>query len=196
LFLKAFFVLLWQLKTRIMKKPTIISAPIIAALFLLTACGDLFDVVENFYFEHEFHVTSSQQVINEFAVVDMSEKEDLIADYGSKIKKIEIQSVWYWLSEHTGSVDQKFNYLSLNVAKADGSESANIVNLQNVTLSELLSNPTGLSLNEAGIQKLNELIKNGPHRFSLSLNGETNEAPLNFKVVFEFQVKMTANPLN
>jgi len=179
-----------------MKKPTIISAPIIAALFLLTACGDLFDVVENFYFEHEFHVTSSQQVINEFAVVDMSEKEDLIADYGSKIKKIEIQSVWYWLSEHTGSVDQKFNYLSLNVAKADGSESANIVNLQNVTLSELLSNPTGLSLNEAGIQKLNELIKNGPHRFSLSLNGETNEAPLNFKVVFEFQVKMTANPLN
>ncbi|MEE4176743.1 MAG: hypothetical protein V2I46_04465 [Bacteroides sp.] len=178
-----------------MKTPGILFLIVFASLFSLTACEDWLDVKKTFTFEHEFPVTSDDLSFQESEVIDMPLKNSLIKDYGSKIKKIEILEVRYWLTYHEGSETQQYNNISLNVAKADGSDSKNISTLQNVVLSPLLNNPTVLPTNEEGTKKLSDLIKNPPHKLSLKIVGDINEVPVNFKVYFEFDVRMTASPL-
>lgn len=162
-----------------------------------TSCGDLLDVTKSFTFEHEFVVfESNAESFDEAAQVAMTEKESLINDYGSKIKKIEIEEVRYWLKAHNGSGEQMFSSIVLDVANHDGTDTKNIINIQDLVLANLLNNPTVLSFNDQGIKKLEGLIKSPPHNFSLNLSGGANEVPLDFTVVFQFKVKMVANPIN
>ena len=184
-------------KTKIMKSTRIFAIMAAVSLLMFSSCEDLLDVTKTFTFEHEFVVSSvTDQSFEEFAVIEMTEKESLINDYGSKIKKIEIEEVRYWLKAHDGSSTQTFSSIVLDVANHDGTDIKNIVNVQDLVLANLLNNPTVLSFNDQGIQKLSGLIKSPPHKFSLSLSGGVNEVPLNFTVVFEFKVKMVANPIN
>jgi hypothetical protein len=182
-------------KPNIMKTHVTITLIVLTSLFLLPSCNDLLDVTRSFTFEHEFHVTSSDQVFQENVLIDMAMEESLIADYGSKIKKIEIEEVRCWLTSQLGPENQQYNELILNIANDDGSDIKNIFNLQNLVLSELLNNPTALEINAQGIQKLSEKIKTPPHKFSFQLSGNVNETPVNFRMVVELKIKMTANPL-
>lgn len=178
-----------------MKTPATTTLITLISLFLLPSCGDLLDVTETFTFDHEFYVTSSDQTFQKNVVIDMAIEESLIADYGSKIKKIEIEEVRYWLTSQLGPENQQFNEVMLHVANDDGTDSKNIFTLQNVVLSQLLSNPTEMQLNAQGVQKLSEKIKSTPHKFSLNLTGNVNETPVDFIMVVELKIKMTANPL-
>lgn len=178
-----------------MKTTGILFMIVFASMFSLTACEDLMDVEKTFTFEHEFHVTSGELSFHENAVIDMTQKNSLIQDYGSKIKKIEILGVRYWLTYHAGSDNQQYNSIILNVAEVNGSAVENIVSLDNVVLTGLLGTPSVLQAKEEGLEKLSDLIKNPPHKLSFDLIGSVNEVPVDFKVVFEFEVSMTANPL-
>lgn len=178
-----------------MKTPGILFLIVCASLFSLTSCEDLLDVKKTFTFEHEFHVTSDELSFQETAVIDMQQKNSLIKDYGSKIKKIEILEIRYWLTYFDGPENQQYNNLILDVAQADGSEVKNIVTLNNVVLITLQGNPTVLQTSATGLDKLSDLIEKPPHNLSLNLSGSVNEVPLDFKVVFEFEARMTANPL-
>ena len=178
---------------------TFTTLPFIAifGLFLLNSCDeDLFDITETFTFEHEFVVFEQDDSFQEFISINLSQKETLIEQYGSKIKKIEIQEVKYHLKAHNGSQEQKLVNLSLKSANADGSDPRNIVELQDVVLSGLLNNPTVLNVNAQGIQKLNNLIETPPHTFGLFMEAQVDETPADFTVVFTFRTRMTANPLN
>lgn len=173
--------------------------PVLAllGLFLLNSCDDdLFDVTETFTFEHEFVVYENDDSILEFASVDLSQKETLIEDYGSKIKKIEILEVKYHLKAHQGSEEQKVLNLSLFASNPNGTDEKNIADLQNVVLHDLLFNPTVIDVNTAGVEKLGDLIENPPHTFGIKLTGQVDETPADFTVVFSFKARMTANPLN
>jgi len=178
-----------------MKTFGVIALIVLTSLFLLPSCGDILDVTKTFTFDHEFHVTSSDQTFQENVLIDMAVEESLIGDYGSKIKKIEIEEVRYWLTSQLGPENQQYSEVILNVANDDGSDIKNIFSLQNVVLSDLLNNPTFLQMNAQGVQKLSEKIKSPPHKFSFDLNGNVNETPVDFRMVVELKVKMTANPL-
>lgn len=173
--------------------------PVLAllGLFMLSSCDeDLFDVTETFTFEHEFVVYENDDSFLEFESVNLSQKETLIDDYGSKIKKIEILEVKYHLKAHQGSEEQKVINFSLYASNPDGTDEKNIVDLQNVVLHDLLFNPTVLDVNTDGVQKLGGLIENPPHTFGIKLMGQVDETPTDFTVVFSFKARMTANPLN
>ncbi len=178
-----------------MKSSAAITLIALISLFFLPSCGDLLDVTKTFTFDHEFHVTSSDQTFQENVLIDMAVEESLIADYGSKIKKIEIEEVRYWLTSQLGTENQQYNEVMLYVANDDGSDSKNIFSLQNVVLSDLVNNPTVLQMNAQGVQKLSEKIKTPPHKFSFNLSGNVNETPVDFIMVVELKIKMTANPL-
>ena len=178
-----------------MRKSGFVLLVTVASLFSLSSCEDWLDVKKTFTFEHEFHVTSGDLSFQEFVIIEMQNEESLIEEYGSKIKDIEIEEVRYWLTDHQGSLDQQYNSLILDVAEADGSDSRNIVTLQDVVLAPLLGTPAILSTNDQGIEKLSDLIRTPPHTFSLDLAGDVNEVPVDFRVVFEFKIRMTANPL-
>jgi hypothetical protein len=173
--------------------------PVLAlfGLLVLNSCDeDLFDVTETFTFEHEFVVYGTDDSFLEFASVNLSEKETLIEDYGSKIKKIEILEVKYHLKAHQGSEEQKVINFNLYSSNPDGTDEKNIVALQNVVLHDLLFNPTVLNVNSDGINKLAVLIEKQPHTFGIKLEGQVDETPVDFTVVFSFRARMTANPLN
>lgn len=180
-----------------MKTSFITPAVALLGLFMLYSCNEeLFDVKETFTFEHEFVVYENDDSFLEFASVNLSQKETLIDDYGSKIKKIEILEVKYHLKAHQGSGEQKVINLSLNASNPDGTDEKNIVNLQNVVLHDLLFNPTVLDVNADGVGKLATLIENPPHTFGIKVEGQVDETPADFTMVFTFKARMTANPLN
>jgi len=67
--------------------------------------------------------------------------------------------------------------------------------LDPISISALMDAPQALELNEEGLSKLNNLIKNAPHSIRLVLVGEIDEAPADFTVKFDFEGRMVANPL-
>ena len=180
-----------------MKKIKIFPVVALVSLFFFVACDDdLLDVTESFTFETEFVVFSGEPSYNDNRVVDLAQDQSLINQYGSKIKKIEVESVRYWLKAHEGSENQLLEVLTLNVADADGTDVKSIIQLENVVLAQLLNNPTDLSLNSSGVSKLETLAQEPPHQFLYLLEATANEVPLDFTIVFEVTAKMTANPLN
>ena len=186
-----------KLTTHPMKTSFITPVLAIFGLFMLNSCDkDLFDVKETFTFEHEFVVYENDDSFLEFASVNLSQKETIIGDYGSKIKKIEILEVKYHLKAHQGSEEQKLISFNLIASNPDGADEKNIVDLQNVVLHDLLFNPTVLDVNTDGVEKLGDLIENQPHTFGVKLTGQVDETPADFTVVFSFRARMTANPLN
>ncbi len=175
------------------------QATIIVFLFsflLFTGCSDLFDVEETFTFRQIFTVNTDQATFSDSNVFDLAANVDVIDEYGSKIKEVKIEKVEYWLTAFQGSEEQVFQGGSLSVSNTDGSNVTLISAVGEHYLHELLNSPRTMVPGTAGINMLGELAADPPHRFMLHADGEVNEGPLNFVVVFEFTARMVANPLN
>ncbi|TVQ11211.1 MAG: hypothetical protein EA361_12965 [Bacteroidetes bacterium] len=180
-----------------MKKFKILTVVVLSGFLLLQACDDdLFDVSETFTFEHEFVVYSEETSAELTSLVNLSQEQDLINQYGSKIKSIEVQGVKYWLKSFTGSEEQMMNTLQLQVANPDGSDAKTMVQLENIALHQLLNSPVDLPINTEGVSKLEDLVEVAPHSLMYFLDVSINEVPADFTIVFEITAKMTANPLN
>jgi len=168
----------------------------IAGLFLLNSCEDNpLDISEDFTYEQEFQVYTTDTAMMVVEVVDMAAYSDLIDKYGDKITEVSISDVKYWLTAFNGDDDQKILEASVEIANADGSDTTMIAEITDQNLQALLDNPTDLTVNQAGIDKMAELIKESPHTFQLIYNNSCNKGPLDFTVKFQFKVSFTANPL-
>ena len=155
---------------------------------------DLLDITEDFYYENEIEVSTGDSAMTVVDVVDMAAYSDLIEKYGDKIKGIEISEVKYWLTFFEGEDDQEIVEATLKVANGDGNDEILIAEIVNQNLKDLLDNSTDLPIQQAGLDKMAELIKASPHVFQLSFSTTCNKAPLNFKIKFKFKVALTANP--
>ena len=163
---------------------------------MLQSCEDsLLDVNQTFTYSNEFQVISVDSVFSITEVVDLGAQDSLIAEYGDKIKEINIKEVKYWLTAFEGTDDQTIIEAILKVADETGGGLQNIATITNQNLKVLLNTPTPLTVNQDAINSLQELIKNAPHTFQLGYNNSCNTAPLNFTVKFEFTIEMVANPL-
>ncbi len=180
-----------------MKKFKLFTIVILSGFLFLQACDDdLFDVNETFTFEHEFVVYAEEASVQMTSLLDLTEKDDLIDQYGSKIKEIEVQGVKYWLKTFNGSEEQMLNTLHLQVANPDGSDKKTMVQLENIVLHQLVNNPASLPIDTEGVSKLEDLVEIPPHTLMYFLDVNLNEVPADFTIVFEVTAKMTANPLN
>ncbi len=181
-----------------MKFRFLIAAMFAAGLFVWSSCkdSDVLDVTENFTYENEMSIYTTGTEYTSTDTVDMVNESSTIAQYGDKIKDIQIQEVQYWLTAFNGDPDQQITEASLKIAATDGSGVQTIATLQNVTLANLLNNPTQLPVSQDGIDRMADLIRQSPHAFVLTYHTASNTAPLDFTVKFSFKIKMTANPLN
>ena len=179
-----------------MKTRIIFSTLFIAGLFFITGCEeDLLDISQEFNYEQEIQVYTTDTVMNVTEVVDMVQYSDLIDKYGDNIKDVSITDVQYWLTQFEGNDTQEIITSSLKVADENGSNAVLIAEIQNQNLNSLVDNPTDLTVEQNGIDQMAELIKNAPHKFQLIFNTACNEGPLNFTVKFKFKVSFTANPV-
>jgi hypothetical protein len=169
---------------------------LLLSLTFMSGCKDLLDVTEDFTFEHSFIITGSSLSFSRTDLIDLMEKSDVIDEYGDKIKQVEINKVECWLTSHQGSSTQTLVSGSLKVADDSGTGFSTVTAMQDQNLSQLYINPTDVPLNSGGINKMNSLTKNPPHKLTLSLDGTLNEAPVDLTIVFKFTGTITANPLN
>lgn len=168
----------------------------IFSLALLNACDDdLLDITESFSYEHEFIITGSDNNFSQSVLINLSEEENLIYQYGDKIKKIEIEKVEYWVKNFVGSNTQQLNTGSIKVANKTGSEEKTLFVLQNANVAARVNSPAVITPNEDGRNLLAKLAAKSPHEFQLSAAGSVNETPLNFTLVVKVTMRMTANPL-
>lgn len=180
-----------------MKSRILVSLFAIAGLFLLNSCeDDLLNITEDFYYEQEIQIFTTDSVMTSAEVVDMAAYSDLIEQYGDNIKDIEISDVSYWITFFEGDDDQEIIISKLSVANEDGSDPVMIAEIANQNLLSLVDNETELPVNQAGVDRMADLIKNSPHIFQLAYDTQCNKAPLNFKIKFKFKITLTANPIN
>jgi hypothetical protein len=180
-----------------MKTKILFSLFAIAALFVMNSCEeDLLDITEDFYYENEIEVSTGDSTMAVTDVVDMAAYEDLISKYGDKIKDIQISEAKYWLTFFEGDDDQEIILSYLSVADGDGGNETTISEIANQNLKDLLDNPTELPIQQAGLDKMANLIQEPPHVFQLNYGASCNKAPLNFKIKFQFKISLTANPIN
>lgn len=174
----------------------IILLLVCGSMFLATSCRDLLDVEEPITFYQSFIVSTEQETFTHANLFDLAANVDVIEEYGSKIKEVNIHKVEYWLTAFVGSAQQSFEGGSLSVSYTDGSNVTLIASIGQQNLQALLNNETTLNVNTAGINLLGALAEEPPHRFMLHYDGSVNEGPSLFTVIFKFTGVMVANPLN
>ena len=165
-------------------------------LFIATyfySCS-LLDVEKEFWLEHTFIVQGNNATFDEDYLMDAASESDVINEYADLIKSIEILETTYEVTYHNGTPTQQINTATLTVSASSGGGPEVIGTVTNQNLASLLNNVQTLAVNQAGVDRAANLIKNAPHSFLLNLAGSANETPLDFKVKFRFKVKMVANP--
>ncbi|MBP6978236.1 MAG: hypothetical protein PHD61_02300 [Bacteroidales bacterium] len=155
---------------------------------------DLLDVEKEFWLEHTFIVQGNDANFDEDYLLDAAAESDAIEEYADLIKSIEILQVTYEVTYHNGPATQQITLATLTVSDALGGGPEVIGAVANQNLASLLNNVQTLPVNQDGVDRAAELIKEAPHTFLLNLMGNANETPLDFKVKFRFKVKMVANP--
>ena len=164
--------------------------------FLFTACSDLLDVEEDISFTLSFNVSSQQTNYSGARIYDLADNVDVIDEYGSKIKEVNISKVEVWLTSLQVVDGQSFTGGDISVSRTDGSDMTHIASHDGVLLQNLVNNRTTLTPNSDGLKFLGSLAADPPHRFQLHTNGSVNEGPIAFLLHMEFTGKMVANPLN
>ena len=177
-----------------MKRMLLISIMALLAFTINTSCDKL-DITEEFEIEITFQANSSTADYTDMVLFDATESSDVIADYANKIEKIEIQRVTVKLLTFNGEPGQEIVTNSLVVADENGDGEALIATVTNQPLEPLLTTPLEVTIDQAGIDRFSELIKNSPHKARVTNSGSADSTPIDFTCVFTFEVRMTANPL-
>ncbi len=177
-----------------MKKSIFLSIILMFAFTINIGCDKL-DVTKNLELEIEFVANSSNADYEDSEIFDASENSSVIEEYGDKITDIEITEVTVWLTSFNGPAGQKIVFNALTVADENGDGEEAISTIADQDLASLLDSPIPLTVNQAGIDRFAELIKESPHKALIKNVGSTDSSPIDFVCVFKFKVKMTANPL-
>jgi hypothetical protein len=175
---------------------TRLSLIIIAILVVIAypACK-LLDVTKDVELELTFAISGNDAAVVETYLLDATDYSSDIEEYQDNIKSIEIKEVKYYLTYFNGPSDQTITNGLLTVADENGGGSQVLASLPVEVLEPLLTTEKSLTLDQAGIDRLEELVKNAPHTCLSTLTGDISSVPVDFIVVFHITATMTANPL-
>jgi len=177
-----------------MKKSLFLSVILLLFISLNTGCDKL-DITEDIEFEITFSAQSSTADYTYEELFDAAENSDDIDKYANKIEKIEVLEITAELTSFNGPAGQKIVTHTLEVSDENGAGQEVIATIADQALEPMLNNPIPLTLNQAGVDRLAELIKNDPHKALVRNFGTTDSSPIDFVCKIKVKVKMTANPL-
>lgn len=177
-----------------MKKAIFLSLFVVLSLSINTGCDKL-DITKDLELEIEFTANSANADYFDEQLFDATESSSEINDYANKITKIEINEVTVELTYFGGTPGQKIVTETLSVADENGDGEEIIGTISDQDLESLLNNPIPLTINQDGIDRFAQLIKDSPHKALVKNFGSADSAPIDFVCKFKFKVKMTANPL-
>jgi len=177
-----------------MKTKLGIAVIALVVVLVYPACK-LLDVKKDIALDLTFVVDGTNTTVLETYLLDATDYSSDIDEYQDNIKSIEINQVTYYLTAFTGPSDQTITNGQITVADADGNGAQVLASLPVEVLEPLLTTEKVLTLDQAGVNRLEELIVNAPHTCLSTLTGNVSSAPVSFTVVFHIEATMTANPL-
>jgi hypothetical protein len=177
-----------------MKRGIFLSLVFLLAIMVNLGCDKL-DIVKDTQFDLTFQVQSDSPGFNVQQLLEADSLSDDIDKYSNLIKDIELLEVSYQITL-VGDANQadKINAATLSVADASGAGEKSIATVTNQDIA-VLPDPVPMTLDQEGVARFEDLIKNDPHNGIIKVTGSSEGAPLDFTVKFVFKVKMTANPL-
>jgi len=177
-----------------MKKGIFVSLILILAISLNIGCEAL-DFESDITFDIKFVAQSGTPDFNVIELLDADSLSDDIDKYSGLIKEIDLLEVTYQITQvGDSSAATEVVAATLSVADENGLGEEVIGTVANHDIA-VMPSPEALVLEEEGMHRFEELVKNDPHRGLIKFIGNTDLAPTDFTVVFFFKVKMTANPL-
>jgi len=177
-----------------MKKSLFLSMVLLLFIGLNTGCDKL-DITEDIEFEITFSANSTTADYDDEELFDAAASSDDIDKYANKIEKIEVLEITAELTSFNGPSGQKIVTNTLEVSDENGGGQEVIATITDQALEPMLNNPIPLTLNQAGVDRLAELIKNDPHKALVRNFGTADSSPIDFVCKIKVKVKMTANPL-
>lgn len=156
----------------------------------------ILDVTKDITFTVDLVVNESDPDFDESELLDAVAESSEIEDYKDKIKSIEIVKIEYTIIQFNGPATQQINSATLEVADENNGRPKLIASVSDENLLALTTTTKELTINPTGADRLEELIKDSPHKALFHYYGNANTGPLSFTARFFITVKMTANPLN
>jgi hypothetical protein len=177
-----------------MKKSLFLSMILLLFIGLNTGCDKL-DITEDIEFDITFSGNSTTADYAGEELFDAAANSDDIDKYADKIETIEVLEITAELTSFNGPAGQKIVTGTLDVSDENGGGREVIAIITDQALEPMLNNPIPLTFNQAGIDRLAELIKNDPHKALVRNFGTTDSSPIDFVCKIKIKVRMTANPL-
>jgi len=110
--------------------------------------------------------------------------------YKGDLDAVEVQQASYIVTYWTGPSTQTTN-ASVMIGDLSGGTPVLLSSVSNVNLMSVAAREQTLSLNSAGSQKLNDLIKNSPYGARFYFTGTVNQVPVIFTTKVKVQLKVT-----
>lgn len=166
---------------------------LITKLLALAALGFISCTVEKDFsmsFDIDYAVNNAPAAYSSQDTIDASKESSDYSKYKSDIKRIDIESVTYTISDFNGSPTQTLTTAKLEVADTHGSAFQELGTVTNVTLLAAEGVETDLPLSQSGKDYLKSLLS-GEGIAVIRFNAAANEYPVTFSVKFKIKTKVT-----
>jgi hypothetical protein len=167
------------------------SALLFGMAVALSACQNFPTVKVQTSFNETFAINRAGTTFNETKLIDATNDSEF-DKYKRKINSIDIERVTYTIESFNGPSNQVLQSGTLKVADESGTNPVTIAEFSNVNLSAAAGKETDLQTSSTGLARIQDLIKNNPHKAVISYAGSVNQGPVNMNITLKFYSKLTA----
>lgn len=168
-----------------------ISFLLLIAVGLVSSCQNFPTVKVQTDFSETYSINRNGTTFNETKLIDATTDSEF-DKYKRKINSIDIERVTYTIESFNGPANQVLQTGSIKVADEKGADPVVIAEFSNVNLSSIVGKETDVQASSAGLSRIQNLIKNDPHKAVVSYAGTVSKGPVNMNVTLKFYSKLTA----
>jgi hypothetical protein len=164
-----------------------ITGIMIALVLLSSSSCYLVNFEQEIDVEIIFDTRSARGEISVSNLFDINEYSSDFKEYKDHIEEIEIRSITGKLNEFYGPSDQVLSNGVLVISDQDGNGPETLALLPEVDLEELFISEQSFTMEEAGRQRLEELLLDHPNTCLGTFTGEVDQPPSDFVITFHIK---------
>jgi hypothetical protein len=171
----------------VMKKKYLFFILLLTA-FTFNSC----DIKHDFTFTFETPETTAGAVDLSFSeVLDATVVSSEFSKYKNDIDKIEISRVRYLVTQATATASARINSIQIKVGDVNDNQSVDLASANDIALMSVAAVDQEVQMNQAGKNRLNDLLKNSPHKAKIYVSINGTSGVTTYKVKLKIDVKVT-----
>jgi hypothetical protein len=177
-----------------MKRTIYLLTIAFAMVMFITSSCSLLDIEKEFEIEIPWSPYDADPNLYTTYLLDAQESSSVIADYSDKIKSLEVTEASFLVTSFVATDGLTISNANLYVADANGSNQTLLAQEFMQKPQDNMVTPKVFSLEQAGLDKLENLLKNSPNQVFFVVSGTGSTAPIDFDFKVILKIKLTANP--